>query len=61
MEDAEDASYRETEESTTTVESEETTTTKEGSGGIGGESLNLAGNILAFPFRLVAGVIEAIF
>ena len=48
-------------EQTTTMEEETTTTTRDSSGGIVGGTFNLIGKVLAFPFKMIAGLFEAIF
>lgn len=46
---------------TTTTVHEESTTTEEHPRGIIGGTVHVIGQILAFPFKVIGGVIEAIF
>ena len=44
-----------------TTEKSETTKTEENSGGVLSSSVNIVGEVLALPFRAVAGLFEALF
>ena len=46
---------------TTTVTEETTTSTKEHSGGVISGFFGFLGKVIAFPFKVVGGIIEAIF
>lgn len=48
-------------ESTVTDEERTVTTEREGEGGILGGTFHLIGEILAFPFRVIAGILDFIF
>ena len=44
-----------------TTEKSETTKTEENSGGVLSSSVNIVGDVLALPFRAVAGLFEVLF
>ena len=48
-------------EQTTTTEKETTTTTQESSGGVVGGAFHFVGKVLAFPFKVIGGLFEAVF